>query len=205
MITPQTGDLRSPGISTNYSMGESSKYLYQLEMGETKGAGPTNGCWFSRFYTNNFDPFPTASGFLQFPWLSSGDARYGGERINIWIRWNPINHPPKWVVEPIPGKFTARWLWVSNKDWDWDDSSGSTKGFRSLWVSSPKGSPQLWQVRAMWKRPNSTSTESQTSIWKSIGCKRKTQTQGLLKLVGYKFYHRIHKSCSWFELLQDLI
>ena len=45
-------------------MGESSKYLYQLGMGETKGAGPTNGCWFSRFYTNNFDPFPTASGFL---------------------------------------------------------------------------------------------------------------------------------------------
>ena len=51
----------------------------------------------------------------------------------------------------------------------------------------------------------STSTESQTSIWKSIGCKRKPQTQGLLKLVEYKFYHRIHKSCSWFELLQDLI
>ena len=91
--------------------------------------------------------------FFRFPWLSSGDARCGGERINIWIRWNPINHPPKMGGRTHPREVTARWLWVSNKDWDWDDSSGSTKGFRSLWVSSPKGSPQLWQVKAMWKRP----------------------------------------------------
>ena len=155
MITPQTGDLRSPGISTNYSMGESSKHLYQLGMGETKGAGPTNGCWFSRFYTNNFDPFPTASGFLPIPMVLQWGCSLRRRKNQHLNKMKPNKPPPpkKWVVEPIPGRFTARWLWVSNKDWDWDDSSGSTKGFRSLWVSSPKGSPQLWQVRAMWKRP----------------------------------------------------